>query len=106
MDEPVAALTNPEIQKLKTAAQRLKPILKIGKNGVTPQFIQSLDAAFASHELVKVRFDEFKDEKKILARDLATKTGSHLITVLGNVAVFYRRKVERGEGVIGSVSRL
>ena len=93
MNEP-AVLTNPEIRKLKSAAQRLKPILKIGKNGVTPQFVQSLEAAFAAHELIKIRFDEFKEEKNILARDLATKTGSHLITVLGNVAVLYRRKAE------------
>ena len=93
MNEP-AVLTNPEIRKLKSAAQRLKPILKIGKNGVTPQFVQSLEAAFAAHELIKIKFDEFKEEKKILARDLATKTGSHLITVLGNVALLYRRKAE------------
>jgi len=93
MNEP-AVLTNPEIRKIKAAAQRLKPILKIGKNGVTPQFIQSLEAAFASHELIKIRFDEFKDEKKSLAHELATRTGSHLITVLGNVAVLYRRKAE------------
>ena len=73
MNEP-AVLTNPEIRKLKSAAQRLKPILKIGKNGVTPQFVQSLEAAFAAHELIKIRFDEFKEEKNILARDLATKT--------------------------------
>ena len=91
MDESLA-LANPEIRKLKAAAQRLKPILKIGKNGVTPQFLQSLEAAFASHELIKIRFEEFKDEKKILARELATKTGSHLITVLGNVAVLYRKR--------------
>jgi len=91
MNEP-AALTNPEIRKLKSAAQRLKPIFKIGKNGVTPQFVQSLEAAFAAHELIKVKFEDFKDEKKILARDLAGRTGSHLITVLGNVAVLYRRK--------------
>jgi len=94
MDEAFAALTNSEIRKLKATAQRLKPILKVGKNGVTPEFIQSLDTAFAAHELIKIRFDEFKEEKKTLARELAIKTGSSLITVLGNVAVLYRRKIE------------
>ena len=98
MDERAAALTNPEIRKLKAAAQRLKPLLKVGKNGVTPQFIQSLDGAFASHELIKVRFDEFKDEKKVLALELAAMTGSHLITVLGNVAVLYRARIQAGTG--------
>ena len=94
MDEPVAALTNPEIRKLKAAAQRLKPILKVGKHGVTSQFIQSLDGALASRELVKIKFEEFKEEKKTLALELATKTGSHLITVLGNVAVLYRARIQ------------
>ena len=98
MDELAAALTNSEIRKLKAAAQRLKPILKVGKNGVTPQFIQSLDGAFGSHQLVKIRFDEFKDEKKVLARELAAKTGSHLITVLGNVAVLYRARIQGDTG--------
>ena len=95
MEESPTALTNPEVRKLKAAAQRLKPILKIGKNGVTPQFIQSLDAAFASHELIKIKFDEFKEQKKILASELAAKTGSQLITVLGNMAILHRRKIQQ-----------
>jgi RNA-binding protein len=92
MDDLPAPLTNPEIRKLKAEAQRLKPILKIGKSGVTPQFLKSVDGAFTSHQLIKIKFDDFKDQKKVLAPQLAEQTKSELITLLGNVVVLYRRK--------------
>jgi RNA-binding protein len=44
------------------------------------------------HELVKVKFDEFKEQKKELAPQLAEKSGSHLVTRVGNVVVLYRPK--------------
>jgi RNA-binding protein YhbY len=39
-----------------------------------------------------LRFAELKEERKQLAPEIATKTGSELVTLLGNVAVFYRPK--------------
>jgi len=44
------------------------------------------------HELVKVKFDNFKEQKKELAPQVAEKTGSHLVTRVGNVVVVFRRK--------------
>ena len=87
-------LSNPEIRKLKAAAQRMKPSFKIGKAGLSPQFIQSVDEGFKHHELLKVKFDEFKEEKKQLAPVLAEKTSSHLIMQVGNVIVLYRKKAD------------
>ena len=87
-------LSNPEIRKLKAAAQRMKATFKIGKAGLSPQFIQSLDEGFKHHELIKVKFDEHKEEKKELAPVLAEKTSSHLIMQVGNVVVLYRKKTE------------
>jgi RNA-binding protein len=57
---------------------------------VTPEFLRSLDKALASHELVKIKFTNFKDQKKVLAPQLAEKTRSYLVTLLGNVVVLYR----------------
>lgn len=89
MTEP---LTNAEIRQLKAAAQRLKATVKVGKQGLSPQFIQGLDVALQHHELVKVKFDEFKEEKRTLAPQMAERTGSRLIWLIGNVAVLHRRK--------------
>ncbi len=83
---------NSEVRKYKAAAQRLKATYKIGKAGLSPQFIQGLDEGFKHHELIKVKFDEHKEEKKELAPLLAEKTSSHLIMQVGNVVVLYRKK--------------
>ena len=85
-------LPNPEIRKLKAAAQRLEATFKVGKAGLSPQFVQGLHEGFRHHELIKVKFDEHKEEKKTLAPELAEKTFSHLIMQVGNVVVLYRKK--------------
>jgi len=83
-------LTNAQIRTLKARAQRLEATLKVGKEGLSPQFLSALDDALKHRELVKVKFDEFKAQKKELSPQLAEKTGSHLVTRVGNVAVLYR----------------
>jgi RNA-binding protein len=85
-------LTNPEIRELKAQAQRLKAGLKIGKDGISPQFLAALEEELKHHQLVKVKFDAFKEQKKELTPQLAEKSGSHLVTRVGNVVVLYRPK--------------
>jgi RNA-binding protein len=89
------SLSNAQIRALKAQAQRLKAMLKIGKEGLSPQFLAALNELLNHHELVKVKFDEFKEEKKELTPQLAEKSGSHLVTRVGNVVVLYRPKLDR-----------
>jgi len=84
-------LTNAEIRKLKARAQHLEPMFKVGKAGLSEGFVKSVEDGLVHHDLVKIKFVEFKDEKKMLAPALAEKTSSHLIMRVGNVAVLYRR---------------
>jgi RNA-binding protein len=67
---------------------------KIGKESVSPRFLAALDEALNHHELVKVKFDEFKEQKKELPPQLAKRSGSHWVTRVGNVVVLYRTKPE------------
>ena len=83
-------LTNPQIREFKARAQRLKAFLKVGKEGLSPSFLAALDDALQHNELVKVKFDHFKDQKKEFTPQLAERSGSHLITRVGNVVVLYR----------------
>ncbi len=85
-------LTNAEMRKLKAQAQRLEATFKVGKAGLSEGFVKSVDEGLAHRELVKVKFVEFKEDKKTLAPALAEKTSSQLIMRVGNVAVFYRAK--------------
>ncbi len=71
--------------------------MKIGKDGLSPRFVSALDEMLRHNELIKVKFEEFKAEKKELAPELAKKTGSHLVTRVGNVAVLYRPRPQAEE---------
>src|SRR6266852_2806799 len=93
-------LTNAQVRAFKAQAQRLKATLKIGKDGLSPQFLTALDDALKHHQLVKVKFDHFKEEKKELSPQLAEKTGSHLVTRVGNVVVLYRPKPAEDRQVV------
>jgi RNA-binding protein len=83
-------LTNPEIRKLKARAQHLEPMFKVGKAGLSEGFVKSVNEGLSIHQLIKVKFVEFKEDKKTLAPELAEKTSSHLIMRVGNVVVLYR----------------
>jgi RNA-binding protein len=85
-------LTNPQIRKFKAAAQLLEPMLKVGKAGLSDGFVRTVSEALDKHELVKIKFAEFKEQKKELAPLLAEKTGSHLVMRVGNVMVLHRPK--------------
>ena len=85
-------LTNAQKRALKAQAQRLKAMLKIGKGGISPSFLTALDQALQLRQLVKVKFDEFKEQKQELAPQLAEKSGSHVVTRVGNVVVLFRPK--------------
>jgi RNA-binding protein len=85
-------LPNPHLSKLKAAAQRLEPMLKMGHAGLSDGFIKTVNEALDLHELVKVKFDDFKDQKKQLAKDIVARTSSHLVMQVGHVVVLYREQ--------------
>ena len=90
-------LNNAQIRKLKGMAQRMDASLKVGKQGLSDGFIKTLNEELERHELVKLKFVEFKDQRKELAPQLAERTQSHLVTLLGNVVVLYRRNPDESK---------
>lgn len=88
----IEPLPSPEIRKLKAAAQRLKASVHVGKAGLSPQFIAAVRQELDRHELIKLKFDDFKEERKALSKRIAEETSSQLIWMVGHVAVFYRKR--------------
>jgi RNA-binding protein len=84
-------LNTTQISRLKGMAQKMDATLKVGKNGLSESFLKSVREDLSRRELIKVKFDDFKDQKKTLAPELAAKTDSRLVTLIGNVAVLYRQ---------------
>lgn len=70
--------------------QLLDPVVHVGKGGLTDALLATVGTALDDHELIKVKFEAHKEEKKTLAPELAARSGSHLIQRVGNVVVLYR----------------
>jgi len=84
-------------QYLKSLAHSLTPTVYIGKGGLSDAVIGAVDVSLAAHELMKVKFNDLKDEKKEVAAEIASRTESELVTIIGNVATFYRPNPDEEE---------
>lgn len=78
------------MRELKARAQLLKPVLHLGHEGMTDGLVEALDRTLGEHRLVKLRFGDFKDQRKELARELASRTRATLVLLVGHTATFHR----------------
>jgi RNA-binding protein len=85
-------LTGTQKKHLRGLAHHLKPVVQMGKNGLTEPVIQSIDEALEDHELIKVRLADPQGRKRELAADVAARTGSVWVGLVGNVVTLYRRQ--------------
>ncbi len=84
-------LTSKQRAKLSSLANDMHPIVFLGKAGAVDGVSEALDKALSDHELIKLRFVDFKGERKELANELASKAGADLVRVIGHVAIMYRQ---------------
>lgn len=75
---------------LSSKAQTIKPVVQVGQNGFTENLTAQVEQMLEIHELIKIKFNDFKDEKHEISEKLAKQTKSDLVRVIGNTAIFYR----------------
>lgn len=85
-------LTNTQRQYLRRLAHDLKPVVQIGKQGLTEQALASIDRTIEARELIKIKFLDFQDQRQELSETIAEQLNSILIGVVGNVAILYREQ--------------
>ena len=85
-------LSNTQKQYLRRLAHDLRPAVQIGKNGLTDQIHAAVDHELNAHELIKIKFMDFKDEKRELTEELAEQSSGTLIGLIGNTAIMYREQ--------------
>ncbi|MCI1244960.1 MAG: YhbY family RNA-binding protein [Bacilli bacterium] len=80
---------------LKRLANPLKPSLSLGKGPIDDRLVEALDKALKAHELVKVRvLASVAANKNELAGEIARKSASELVAVIGRVAILYKPRKE------------
>jgi RNA-binding protein len=83
-------LTTKQKKYLRASAHALKPVVYIGQQGMSAAVVKEIDRALCDHELIKVRFVDYKKEKKDLAEKIAAQTDAALIGITGHLACLYR----------------
>jgi RNA-binding protein len=91
MDDRMIELTSQQRKFLRSKAHHLDPAVLVGKQGITDTLVRALAQSLEAHELVKVRFNEFKSEKKALTEEMAFRTGSAVAGIIGHVAILYKQ---------------
>jgi RNA-binding protein len=76
---------------LKAQAHPLKPLVQIGKNGLTPAALANIDKALTDHALIKVKFNDHKTQKKELSTTIADETKADIVDLIGNTLILHRQ---------------
>ncbi|MFL6276509.1 MAG: ribosome assembly RNA-binding protein YhbY [Blastocatellia bacterium] len=93
----MAALNPKQRQYLKGLAHPLKPILHIGKEGLTEALLHAIESAFNSRELIKVKVLDLAPESADESGETIAGrlNGVKLVQVIGKTVVLYRRHPEK-----------
>lgn len=83
-------LTSSQRKYLRGLAHHLEPVVRVGKSGLTEGLFGELDEALESHELIKVKFVDWKDKKRELSAEIDGRLGCEQVGKIGHVVVFYR----------------
>ena len=82
--------------KLRGMAQKMEPILHIGKDGITENLVKQADDALTARELIK---GTVLKNSALTARgaadELAAALGAEGVSVLGRKFVLYRESEDR-----------
>lgn len=89
MDEPTP-LSSAEKKELRGIAQRLKPHVHIGKQGLTETVTKEIVMALSKNGLIKIRFEVEKSMIKELQAQVAARTESEYVGGIGKVGIFFR----------------
>lgn len=76
-------------------AHHLKPLVQIGKLGVNENSLAAIIKALDDHELIKIKFLDFKDEKGELSEKIKNETGAVIAGMIGNMLILYKQNPDK-----------
>jgi len=89
-------LDKTQTKQLKALAHKLNPIVTVGQHGMKESINDELTLALDFHQLVKIKINlGDRDERDALIAELTKKHQAELVQRIGNVAVLYRRNLEK-----------
>jgi len=74
---------------LRGRAHSLRPVLQVGRSGITDDVLRAVARALEDHELIKVAMLK-PPNKKAMAAALASGSQAQLAGLVGHTAILYR----------------
>ena len=92
-------LTTKQRAYLRSLAHRLRPVLHVGKEGVTQMSLKAVESAFHTRELLKIKVLESAPQSAQESGEAlaAGVEGASLVQVIGRTVVLYRPHPEKPE---------
>ena len=90
-------LTSAEKKELRGIAQRLKPHVYLGKQGLTETVLKEIDTALLKNGLIKVRFEAEREAIQDYVTGIAEKLDCEFVGSVGKVGIFFREMPEESD---------
>ena len=74
---------------LSAEASKGTDVVQLGKGGPSEALTAQLASHLAAHELVRLKFIDHQEDRREIAAALAEATGSELVRVIGNTALYF-----------------
>lgn len=91
MSRRTRPLSGAQRKWLRGQAHALKPVVQLGRHGLTDAVLRQIDAALDDHELIKVQALVPREEKPALAETLEARLGAAVAGIIGHVFILYRQ---------------
>lgn len=85
-----------QIKQLKALSHDLNPIVIVGQHGMKDSIGDELEVALDFHQLVKLKINlGDRIARDALIDELCRKHKAELVQRIGNIAVLYRRNIDK-----------
>ncbi len=95
MVQPLPKLTGKQARYLRSIGHSLKPLLLVGKSGITENFIKQVRSSLETHELIKVKLGKTSETGMDDAiSQLVDKVPCQLAQSIGKTLLLYKANEE------------
>ena len=91
-------MTSKDRAYLRSLATNIDPIFQIGKGGLSDNLIKQVDDALEARELIKITvLENAQENPDEFAVNLASKTNSVVVQVMGRKITLYRKRAKESK---------
>ena len=89
-------ITPKERAGLRMEAQKLEPIIQVGKDGITNAVVNTVDQALFARELIKITvLENCPESAKEVANILSERSRADIVQVIGRKIVLYKKNTTK-----------